>query len=282
VLTLIAHLAVNGFPRFETIFASGPAAVNFDARFLPVSGLLLAIRYLTVLPLGALDRAQAGGLGRATPWFPVVGLLLGALVAAVDTLAVQLFSAPVSAILTVAAWKTVTGGLHLDGLADTLDGLMGGDRERRLAIMRDSRIGTFGALGLIFVLGLEIAAVAELPPTFRWRLLLVAPAVGRAVPPVLARLFGAARPEGQGAAFVATVGGAGSVIALSVAAALATILLGASGAVSATLAVAVALGGAWLVARRLGGVTGDVLGAAVETTELVVILAVLAWASARA
>jgi adenosylcobinamide-GDP ribazoletransferase len=159
---------------------------------------------------------------------------------------------------------------------------MGADPERRLAIMRDSRIGTFGAVGLILVLVLEIAAVAELPPTFRWRLLLVAPVVGRAVPPTLARLFGAARRDGQGAAFVATVGAAGSVTALIVAAALATLLLGAVGAVAATLGASVALGGTWLVARRLGGVTGDVLGAAVETTELVVILTVLAWVSARA
>ena len=247
-----------------------------------MSGLLLAIRYLTILPVPAPDPARVGGLGRSAAWFPVVGLALGVLVTAVDALAVQLFSALVSAILTITAWKLVTGGLHLDGLADCLDGFMGGDRERRLAIMRDSRIGTFGALGLILVLVLEIAAVAELPPTFRWRLLLVAPAVGRAVPPVLARLFAAARPEGQGAAFVATVGARGSVIALAVAAAVATVLLGITGVLATTVAVLVAIGAAWFVARRLGGVTGDVLGAAVETTELVVILVVLAWVGARA
>src|SRR5262245_58963676 len=195
---------------------------------------------------------------------------------------VLVFPSLLAAILTVTAWKLVTGGLHLDGLADCLDGFMGGDRERRLAIMRDSRIGTFGALGLILVLVLEIAAVAELPLTFRWRLLLVAPAVGRAVPPVLARLFAAARQEGQGAAFVATVGAAGSVIALVVAAAVAVVLLGVIGALSTMVAMLVAIGAAWFVARRLGGITGDVLGAAVETTELVVILVALAWVGARA
>lgn len=247
-----------------------------------MSGLVLAIGYLTILPVRVPGQDQAGALGRSAAWFPVVGLGLGALVAAFDALAVQWFSPSVSAVLTVTAWKVATGGLHLDGLADCLDGLMGGDPARRLAIMRDSRIGTFGALGLILVLVLDIAAVAELPPAFRWRLLLVAPAVGRAVPPVLARLFNAARDDGQGAAFVGTVGPAACVIALVVTAAAATILLGATGAVASTVAVATAIGGAWCIARRLGGVTGDVLGAAVETTELVVILAVLAWVGARA
>jgi adenosylcobinamide-GDP ribazoletransferase len=247
-----------------------------------VSGLLLAIRYLTIVPVRAPAGDEVGGLGRAAAWFPVVGLGLGALIAVVDTLTVQWFSASVSAVLTVAAWKIVTGGLHLDGLADCLDGLMGSDRERRLAIMRDSRIGSFGALGLILVLALEIASVAELPPTVRWRLLLLAPAVGRVVPPVLARLFDAARPEGQGAAFAASVGAVGSSIALVVAAAAAVLVLGPAGVVAATVAVSAAIGGAWLVARRLGGVTGDVLGAAVETAELVVILTGLAWAGARA
>src|SRR5262249_6865104 len=159
---------------------------------------------------------------------------------AVDTLAVQLFSVTVSAVLTVAVWKTVTGGLHLDGLADCLDGLMGADRERRLAIMRDSRIGTFGALGLILVLVLEIAAGPERPPTVRWRLLVLAPAVGRAVPPVLARLFDAARPGGQGAAFAASVGAAGSSSALVVAAVAAAFVLGAAGVGAAAVAIGAA------------------------------------------
>jgi adenosylcobinamide-GDP ribazoletransferase len=86
----------------------------------------------------------------------------------------------------VTAWKLLTGGLHLDGLADCLDGLVGRDREHRLAIMRDSRIGTFGAVGLILFLMLEIVAVGELPPALRWRALIVVPTLARAVPPVLA------------------------------------------------------------------------------------------------
>src|SRR5262245_52076209 len=109
---------------------------------------MLAVSYLSFLPVLAPAGDRVWCLGPAAVCLPVFCLGLGALAAAVDTLAVQLFSVTVSAVLTVAVWKTVTGGLHLDGLADCLDGLMGADRERRLAIMRDSRIGTFGALGL--------------------------------------------------------------------------------------------------------------------------------------
>lgn len=247
-----------------------------------MSGLWLAIRYLTILPVPVSAGRRTLPPGRAAGWFPLVGLALGALIAAVDGLAVQCFAPLVSAVLTVTVWKVATGGLHLDGLADCLDGLMGRDRDQRLAIMRDSRIGTFGALGLVLFLALEIAAVAESPPAFRWRLLVTAPAVGRAVPAVLARLFGAARPEGQGAAFVTSVRVSATVIALAGAALVATAVLGARGAVAAALAVVVAIGVAWFFARRLGGVTGDVLGAAIETTEVIVILAVLAWLGARA
>ena len=84
--------------------------------------------------------------------------------AAVDSLTARLFPGLLGALLTVTAWKLLTGGLHLDGLADCLDGLVGRDREHRLAIMRDSRIGTFGAVGLILFLMLEIVTVAELGP----------------------------------------------------------------------------------------------------------------------
>ena len=246
-----------------------------------MSGPVLAIRYLTILPVPGRDDMDRG-LGRAAAWFPVVGLALGLLLMAVDRVASHLFPPLLSALLTVTVWKLVTGGLHLDGLADCLDGLMGRDRAHRLAIMRDSRIGTFGAVGLILFLMLEVVAVADLPPAQRWRVLLAAPTVARAVPPLLARLFGAARSEGQGAAFVAGVRASGAAVALAVAVLVSVAVLGVVGLVAAVLALLVAVVAAWLIARRLGGLTGDVLGATVEGAELAVLLTVLAWLGARA
>jgi adenosylcobinamide-GDP ribazoletransferase len=185
-------------------------------------------------------------------------------------------------VLTVAAWKVATGGLHLDGLADCLDGLAGRDREQRLAIMRDSRVGTFGAAGLVLFLLLEVVTVVSLPSPVRWRVLLVAPAVARVAPPVLARLFGAARADGQGAAFVASVGRPGTMLALVEALVVAFLALGPAGVAATGLALLAAVAAAALLARRLGGLTGDVLGAAVEGAELVVMLTVLAWVNAQA
>src|SRR5207244_725765 len=106
--------------------------------------------------------ADPAALGRAAGWFPVVGVLLGLGLAGGDRVLSWLFPPILAALLTLTAWKLVTGGLHLDGLADSLDGLMGRDREQRLRIMRDSRIGVFGAVGLILTLLLELTALAGL------------------------------------------------------------------------------------------------------------------------
>ncbi|HXG05210.1 MAG TPA: adenosylcobinamide-GDP ribazoletransferase, partial [Candidatus Binatia bacterium] len=157
-------------------------------------GLVEAVRYLTILPVGGRGAVAARGPGAGAAWFPVVGLGLGAVLIGVDQLASRVFPPLLAALLTLTAWKVLTGGLHLDGLADCLDATGGRDAAHRLAIMRDSRIGAFGALGLILLLLLELAALAELAPPRRWRALLVVPAIGRAMPVVLARLFPPARP----------------------------------------------------------------------------------------
>jgi len=188
-----------------------------------------------------------------------------------------LFPGLLGALLTVTAWKLLTGGLHLDGLADCLDGLVGRDREHRLAIMRDSRIGTFGAVGLILFLMLEIVTVAELPPGVRWRALIVVPVLARALPPLLARGFASARPTGQGAAFMAGVGAAAAPVAATLAVLVAVVTLRVAGVAALVVGFAVA----WFQSRRLGGLTGDVFGAVVELSELAALLTVLAWLSAR-
>jgi adenosylcobinamide-GDP ribazoletransferase len=246
-----------------------------------VSRALLAVRYLTILPLSRRRHAGLEDLGAAAPWFPVVGAGLGVILAAVDAVTVRVFPPLLAALLTVTTWKLLTGGLHLDGLADCLDGLAGRDPAERRAIMADSRIGAFGAVGLIFFLLLELAAVSELPPTARWRALVAAPVIARATPALLGRVFRPARAVGQGAAFAAGLGRAGVGIALGVAVVVAVVVLGLAGVV----AVAVGLGAAAAIgaflARRFGGVSGDVLGAGVEVAELAVLLAVSAWTHAR-
>jgi adenosylcobinamide-GDP ribazoletransferase len=247
-----------------------------------VSGLALAIRYLTILPLPGGDHHPADALGRASAWFPLVGAGLGGLLVLADHLTTRVFPPWVSAALTVVVWKVASGGLHLDGLADCLDGLAGRDREHRLAIMRDSRIGTFGAAGLVLFLVLEVVALAEVPPPVRWRALLAAATIARAMPPLLARLFRPARLEGQGAAFAAGVSAGGAALAVTAALLIAFAALGVAGVVATLLAGLVGGAGAAFLARRLGGLSGDVLGGALEVAELVVLLTVLAWLGAQA
>ena len=246
-----------------------------------MSGLVAAARYLTIVPLPGRPHGGAEELGAAAPWFPVVGLGIGVILVVSEQVTVRLFPALLAALLTVTAWKVVTGGLHLDGLADCLDGLVGRDAEHRLAIMRDSRIGAFGALGLIFFLLLEVAAVAELPQAVRWRVLVAAPAIARAMPPLIARAFPAARPHGHGAGFRTGVRIRSAVLALVIAAAVASLSLGVVAAVALAAALVAALAVGRFMAGRLGGVNGDVLGASVEVAELAVLLTVSAWIHAR-
>lgn len=239
----------------------------------------MAFRYLTIVPIPGVARSHEGP-GAAAAWFPVVGLAIGALLVLVDRVATMFFAPLLGALLTVTTWKLVTGGLHLDGVADCLDGLVGRDAAHRLAIMRDSRIGAFGAIGLILFLLLEVGAVSGIDARARWRALLVAPVVGRAMSPLMARMF-PATASGHGAQFRAQLGTAGPVLAGAMGLAVAVGALGAAGVLAVlAAAVATAVIGAFMT-RRLGGVSGDVHGAAVELAELSVLLVVAALSPSR-
>ena len=238
-----------------------------------LASLIAAARFLTVLPIPRREAEESISLGRAAWWFPAVGLLLGAALAGIDRLGALAFPPFLSVGLVLALWKIATGGIHLDGLADCLDGLAGRDVEHRRSIMRDSRIGTFGATGLVLCLLLEFLALAALPSPVRDRLLLLAPAAGRLAPLLIGPCFRAATPgRGMGAAFVAETSRRAGPALLVAVAGLAIWVLGA-------WAILVTLGGLALSAlaagvfvRRFGGVTGDVLGASVELCELGVLL----------
>jgi len=228
--------------------------------------VLIAFRYLTVLPVPR--RRAPGDLGRAAGWFPVVGLVVGAAVALASLAADRLVPPGVGAMLLVALWAGLTGGLHLDGLADTCDGLGGGwSRERALAIMRDARSGPFGVTAIVLVIGLKAATVATLPEGLAWRALLLAPVLGRAGPLLLVGLCRPARSDGAGHALAAGVRWPSLVSGGLVAAAAAVAMLGAWGALLLAVTALLAWGWAAYLRSRLGGFTGDTLGALVEVTE---------------
>ncbi len=239
----------------------------------------LALRYLTIVPIPAGAHVEPAALGRAAAWFPLIGLALGLVVAGGERVIGMVFPSLLDSLLTVTLWKLLTGGLHLDGLADCLDGVVGRDAADRLRIMRDSRIGAFGAIGLILFLLLEVAAVSELASATRWRTFAAAPALARAMPPLVAWMFPTATPLGQGAMFRAGLTRTRVVAAVALGGVIALAALGIVGLLVFGLAAVTSLGVGWFYTRRLGGVTGDVLGAVIETTELIVLLTMVAWTS---
>jgi adenosylcobinamide-GDP ribazoletransferase len=245
-----------------------------------VPGLVLAIRFLTVVPVPGREAADPGALGRAALWFPPVGLVLGLVLAVADRGLSRLFPPLVAALLVVSLWKALTGGLHLDGLADCLDGLAGRDPAHRLAIMRDSQIGVFGALGIVLAVLLACAVLAELPTAARWPTLLLAPTVGRLAPLVAGVTARPATPAvGSGAAFMGALPGWAALVHTAAVLALGALVLGPFGLAVVLAGLGAAVLATWALARGLGGATGDVLGAGVELAELGVLLA--ASASAR-
>ncbi len=219
---------------------------------------------LTRLPVGWLvPPGMPYRPGRAVWTYPLAGLVVGGVTAGTLWVARRMGVPPLpAAAWSVAAAVLFTGSLHEDGLADTADGFGGGDTAaRRLEIMRDSRIGSYGAVALVLSLGVRVTAIAALPPARAWTSLLVAGALSRAAMlPVLA-LLPPARADGLGR-MVGRVPKAASTVGAVVAVAVALACLPPFAAVVAlAVAALVGLTVAALAHRRIGGQTGDVLGA---------------------
>jgi adenosylcobinamide-GDP ribazoletransferase len=245
-----------------------------------------ALSLFSVLPVRAdpaLSRAEAA---RAVGWLPVIGLVVGALaglpVALIRETAEQ---APLAgAVIGVAALAALTRGLHLDGLADTADGLAShAPAPQALEIMRKSDVGPFGVVALVFVLLLDAAAVAELP-SGAWTpvaALATAAATGRvAVLHAALRRVPSARSSGFGALVTGSVSGAsaivqtGAVLAVGVVLAVAVDANPVGWMVAQSVALALAFGLRLHTTARLGGVTGDVFGALVECATAVTLVGI--------
>jgi adenosylcobinamide-GDP ribazoletransferase len=237
----------------------------------------LAVVFLTRLPwpfaLGA-ERPLT-----AAAWaFPLAGALIGAVGALAFGAADALGLPPVAAaLIAVAATALATGALHEDGLADVVDGFGGGrDAESKRRIMRDSRIGSYGVLALIVATGLKIACLASLGPDAA-AALVAAHALGRGVLPGLARALPFAAEDGL-ARLAGRPGRPGALWSAGLAGVLALGLLpGGIGLAAAVAAVAAAIGVGALARRQIGGVTGDVLGAAEQMAEITVLLTITAY-----
>jgi adenosylcobinamide-GDP ribazoletransferase len=246
-----------------------------------VSGVLraalAAVAFLTRLSVGRVELGPED-VARGAVLFPVVGAGIGALVGLVAAGSDARVTPLLAAALAVSLEALLTGALHLDGLADTADGLGARTRERALAVMREPAVGAFGATALGLDLLVKTAAVAAILSGSQPVLALAAAfALGRAAPLALAGAFPYARPDGTGLVLAGRGARGRLVTGIVLGVAIAVAALGVRGLwLVAGAAVAVAL--VALAARRLGGVTGDVLGAA---TELSTTLALVAAAGTR-
>ncbi len=232
-----------------------------------------ALRFLTRIPVPAWVGHSDAQLNRAARWFPVVGWIVGALGAAVTLAAARLWPAPVAVLLGMAATLLVTGAFHEDGLADTVDGLGGSfSREEALRIMRDSRIGSYGAIGLVIVLLSKFEALVQIVGVLPWlsfaAALVAGHGVSRLASTSLILALDYAREEGK-AKPLATRLSAGE-LAFAAATGLAPCLLlplPQAGLALGLAALVTILLARWFV-RRLGGYTGDCLGATQQLAEL--------------
>ena len=230
----------------------------------------VAAALLTRLPLPRLPKRAFEHTARASWAYPLIGLLLGALAACVWYIAAYFALPPVvCAILSLCAMALMTGAMHEDGLADTADGLWGGQtKERRLEIMRDSRIGTYGVLALVFSVALRIAAAALTGPTA----LVLAAVISRAPLPIIMGFMPHARQDGLSHG-VGQPGYHSYLPALGLGA-----LAGLTVPAAFLLAMLAAACAALIAYRKISGQTGDILGAVQQITEIAVLLTILASA----
>ena len=244
-----------------------------------IADLFAAVAFLTRLPVGGHFGFDAKQVARSQRWFPVVGALLGGIYAGALWLAGPHLPSLVSAVLVVALDAWLTGAMHLDGLADTADGFGGGwSREDALRIMRDHAIGSYGAVAVALAIALKIGAVAALIGSAQLvRAIVLAPLLGRWSAVLLSATQPYARPVaddhpksvGSPTRFVGRMELVVATVFALVAAALCDIE---RGFIACALVAGLAALWAWRCRARIGGITGDTLGACIVASECLVLM----------
>ena len=242
-----------------------------------MKSLYIALGFLTIIPLPLNREVRPMDMGRSMACFPLAGAIIGGILAGMSAVLSTVLPRSVADFILIAALALITGGLHLDGLADTFDGLYGGKtREEALAIMKDSRVGAIGVVSLVFVIVLKYITLLSVPAGLKYTALVVMPALSRWSMVIVAYLSRYARPTGgTGRDFIETVSPMNLLIATAFA-----LITGIVGLEWKGGLIILLIGGLtiiWVVYfhRRLGGVTGDVLGAINEVNEVMALLFIL-------
>jgi len=249
-----------------------------------MGAFLAALQFLSTLPVPGTRTLQEADWGRATAWYPAVGLVLGAILAGLDWVLGRVLPGGVAAAVLLLAWVGLSGALHLDGFVDCCDALLvPTSRERRLEILRDVHAGTFGIVGVTLLLLLKYTALAALVDGNRLPALLLIPTLARWGMAGSVLLYPYARPgPGLGRRAKTGAGGAQLVVATG-STLLVTILawglgLGWAAGALLILVLGTVLASAGWIRSKLGGLTGDAYGAICELGETVCLLALAALA----
>jgi adenosylcobinamide-GDP ribazoletransferase len=239
-----------------------------------IKHFLAAIQFLTVCPLPVKLNIDERDTGRSLPYFPVVGILLGGIAACLDYGLRYFLPLPVTSALIVIFLIIVSGALHMDGLADTADGFLSSrPRQQMLEIMRDRRTGPMGVIAIVCIVILKVTILTAVPPVWRWWVLLLTPLAGRCALLTNMAVIPYARPEGGLAAiFYQNRSKLQMVWALIALATIGWLAGGWAGLTAGLCAFAFSLLFAAYVYYKIGGSTGDTLGAACELTEIIPLL----------
>ena len=237
-----------------------------------MTSLIAAFQFLTIFPTIIKRMFTSQEMGRAVGWFPLVGGLLGFALYGVNRAAALLFPQTVSAALTLCAWIAVTRFFHLDGFMDTLDGLFGGwTPERRLEIMKDSRMGAFGTIGGILVLLTQYAALSSTLHLFPS--IMLATTLGRWASPLVIYAFPYAREDGLGIEMKRNVTFREIIIATLIAGITSWLVLGWLGFAFMVGAALIAYLTAAYTMRLIPGLTGDIYGTVTTLVEMLILVA---------
>jgi adenosylcobinamide-GDP ribazoletransferase len=243
-----------------------------DDRQPMLNDVRVAIAFLTRIPISHGSRIDMGRIAR---WFPTVGLLIGGAAAGLLAASRPLFGDRMAAALAVLFGVLMTGGFHHDGLADSADGLVGGwTPEQRRAILKDSRHGTYGVLALVLQIVLQVTALGDMPTSAAVACVVLMHSVGRASA-VSVMKSGHGVAEGLGANYVAGVSRGDQSVALISALLFAVAVAGPLAPVTLVAGILIAQLVARYAIRRIGGIVGDVLGAAEQIGETTVLLTAL-------
>lgn len=235
-----------------------------------MTGFLTALRFLTILPVPWRREAP---VGKSVVWFPVVGFIIGLVLAGFNQLLRLALPDGVVNALTLAALAALTGGLHLDGLADTCDGLAGHKTaEERHLIMRDSRVGGFGVIGIVLLLLTQFAALNSLPATLTTVSLVLMVVAGRWAMVYAIFVHPYARPTGLGRDFKVGTGVSTLIIATVITTAIVAVSLRWAGAAIMVLVWGVTAAVAAGFNKTFAGLTGDNYGAINEIIEVSVLI----------